>query len=279
MTVKMIALDMDGTLLNPQHEITDAVKSAIEEAKAKGILVVLASGRPYIGMQSYIAELGLNTAGQYCISYNGGLVQLAESGQPIFETTLGMSDYHYFAQLAQRLGIHFQALDKQHLYTPNKDISRYTVHESEITGIPLRYRAVEEMDPNARFPKLMMVDEPDLLDNAIRQLPAALFEQYTLVKSSNHFLEILDKSVSKGNSVQRLAEKLGIRAEDVLAVGDHENDLTMLAWAGYGVAMGNAIDAVKQQAKYSTTSNREDGVAKAIHQWALSDESADNRFI
>lgn len=270
MTVKMIALDMDGTLLNPQHEITDAVKSAIEEAKAQGILVVLASGRPYIGMQNAIAELGLNTPGQYCISYNGGLVQHAENGEPIVETTLGMSDYYFFEELARNLGVHFQALDKQYLYTPNKDISRHTVHESEITGIPLRYRAVDEMDAETRFPKLMIVDEVERLDRAIQQLPSELYQRYTLVKSSSHFLEILDKSVSKGNSVQRLAEQLGIGAEDVLAVGDHENDLTMLAWAGYGVAMGNAIPAVKEKAKYHTTSNREDGVAKAIRQWALS---------
>ena len=269
MTVKMIALDMDGTLLNPQHEITVAVKSAIEEAKAKGILVVLASGRPYIGMQRYIAELGLNIPGQYCISYNGGLVQRAEDGQPILETTLGMDDYHFFEQLARELNVHFQALDKQHLYTPNQDISRYTVHESEITGIPLRFRSVDAMDPSLRFPKLMMVDEPEALDNAIRQLPAELFDRYTLVKSASHYLEILDKTVSKGNSVRHLAEQLGFSAEEVLAVGDHENDLTMLAWAGYGVAMGNAIDAVKEQAAYHTSSNREDGVAKAIHQWAL----------
>ncbi|MBT0727379.1 sugar-phosphatase [Rosenbergiella australiborealis] len=269
MTVKMIALDMDGTLLNPQHEITAAVKSAIEDAKAQGILVVLASGRPYIGMEKFIAELGLNTPGQYCISYNGGLVQRAEDGQPILETTLGMDDYHFFEQLAQRLGVHFQALDKQYLYTPNKDISRYTVHESEITGIPLRYRGVDEMQANARFPKLMIVDEPELLDNAISQLPPELFDRYTLVKSASHYLEILDKRVSKGNSVRHLAEQLGISAQEVLAVGDHENDLTMLAWAGYGVAMGNAIDAVKEQASYHTASNQEDGVAKAIRQWAL----------
>jgi len=269
MTVKMIALDMDGTLLNPQHEITPAVKSAIEQATAKGIIVVLASGRPYIGMQKYIAELGLNIPGQYCISYNGGLVQRAEDGEPILETTLGMDDYHLFEQLAKTLGVHFQALDKQHLYTPNQDISRYTVHEAEVTGIPLRYRSVEQMDPQLRFPKLMIVDEPELLDNAISQLPADIFDRYTLVKSASHYLEILDKRVSKGNSVQHLAEQLGFSAEEVLAVGDHENDLSMLAWAGYGVAMGNAIDSVKAQAAYQTSSNREDGVAQAIQKWAL----------
>lgn len=269
MAVKMIALDMDGTLLNPQHQITPKAKAAIDEAQRRGIYVVLASGRPYIGMKKYVSELGLDRAGQYCISYNGALVQHANSGEPIIETALGIEDYHFFEVLARQLGVHFQALDKQYLYTPNRDISRYTVHEAEITGIPLRYRHAEEMSGDSSFPKLMMVDEPELLDAAISRLPSELLERYTLVKSANHYLEILDKTVSKGRSVQLLAKKLGIKAQDVLAVGDHQNDLTMLAWAGYGVAMGNAIEQVKAQASYHTASNTEDGVAQAIQQWAL----------
>lgn len=269
MAVKLIALDMDGTTLNPQHQITSGVKVAIERAKAAGIVVVLASGRPYIGMQKYIVELQLNQPGQYCISYNGALVQHAEDGRCLTETTLGLTDYRRMKQLADELGVNFQGLDKTHLYTSNQDISRHTVHEAELTGIPLRYRNSQQMDAELRFPKLMMVADQSVLDTAIKQIPEALYQEYTLVKSSDHYLEILDKRVSKGEAVRQLAEKLGILPEEVLAVGDHENDLTMLQWAGYGVAMGNAIPKVKQAARYQTKSNNEDGVAWAIEHWAL----------
>lgn len=269
MAIRLIALDMDGTLLTPDHQISPAVREAIRKARAQGIIVVLASGRPYIGIKKYVAELGLNIPGQYCISYNGGLVQRAEDGSCVAEVTLGHSDYLKFEQLARQLGVHFQALDKTHLYTPNNDISQYTVHEGYLTGIPLRYRAAVEMDPTLRFPKLMMVDEPALLDQAIRQMPAEITEHYTLLKSAPYYLEILHKQVNKGEAVRLLAEQLGFSPEEVMAVGDQENDLAMLSYAGYGVAMGNAIDSVKQQARYQTATNAEDGVALAIERWAL----------
>ena len=76
---------------------------------------------------------------------------------------------------------HFQAFDKSHLYTPNKDISEYTIHEASLTGIPVRYRAVEEMDRATRFPKLMMIDRPDLLDAAIARLPEHAHQTYTIL--------------------------------------------------------------------------------------------------
>ena len=269
MAIRLRALDMDGTLLTPEHQISPAVKQAIHDARAQGIVVVLASGRPYIGMKKYVAELGLDIPGQFCISYNGGLVQRAEDGSCVAEVTLDHNDYLKFEQLARQLGVHFQALDKTHLYTPNQDISHYTVHEVSLTGIPLRYRAVEQMDPTLRFPKLMMVDEPARLDDAIAQMPAEITENYTLLKSAPYYLEILNKQVNKGQAVRILAEQLGFTADEVMAVGDQENDLAMLSYAGYGVAMGNAIDSVKQQARYQTATNAEDGVAQAIQRWAL----------
>lgn len=269
MTIRLIALDMDGTVLTPAHEITEAVHAAITEAKQRGVKVVLTSGRPYIGMQNYIQQLGLNEKDQYCISYNGALVQSALDGSCLAETTLGYSDYLRFEQLARTLGVHFQALDKSHLYTPNQNISRFTIHETEVTGIPLRYRSVDQMDQNIRFPKLMMVDEPEKLDQAIASLPKALYQDYTLVKSSSHYLEILDKTANKGAAISKLAAMLDISAEETMAVGDHENDLSMLNWVGVSVAMGNAIDKVKQQAKFHTGSNQDNGVAEAIQRFVL----------
>ncbi|KGD79465.1 sugar phosphatase [Tatumella morbirosei] len=269
MAIKLIALDMDGTLLDPEHKITPAVKSAIARAQAQGIIVVLASGRPHIGMKRYITELGLDTPGQFCISYNGALVQRADDGSCVAEVTLGHADYLKFWQLSVEYGVHFQALDKTHLYTPNKDISKYTVHEVSLTGIPLRYRSPEEMDATLRFPKLMMIDEPELLDAAITRLPPEIMQDYTILKSAPYYLEILNNQVNKGEGVRKLAELLGFTADEVMAIGDHENDLAMIAYAGSGVAMGNAIDSVKRQARYQTTTNAEDGVARAIEKWAL----------
>lgn len=269
MAIKLIAIDMDGTLLNPQHEITPAVKTAIGRARDKGVSIVLATGRPFVGVERYLMELDLRQPGQYCISNNGALAHKADSGEVVAEKTLSFDDYLYLEQLARELGVHFQAFDKSSLYTPNKDISEYTIHEASLTGIPVRYRAVEEMDRATRFPKIMMIDKPALLDKAIAGLPARMQESYTVLKSAPYFLEILNPLVNKGYGVKMLAEKLGLQQSEVMAIGDQENDLAMIEYAGTGVAMGNAIDSVKKIAQFVTKTNMEDGVAHAIEELVL----------
>lgn len=269
MAIKLIAIDMDGTLLNPQHHISPRVKQAIEAARDKGVAIVLATGRPFVGVQRYLMELDLLEDGQYCITNNGALVQKTTNGESVAEVTLNFDDYLYFEKLARELGVHFQALTKSLLFTANKDISEYTVHESYLTGIPLRYRAVEEMDNTLTFPKVMMIDPPDVLDAAIARLPQAARDNYTILKSSPYYLEILHKKVNKGAGVKALAEKLGLTADEVMTLGDQENDIAMIEYAGTGVAMGNAIDSVKAIAQYVTKTNMEDGVAHAIEKFVL----------
>lgn len=269
MAIKLIAIDIDGTLLNPQHEVTPRVKAAIEAARDKGVAVVLATGRPFLGVQRYLRELGLEKEGQYCITNNGALVQKANDASCVAEVPVTFDDYLYYEQMSRELGVNFQALTQSHLYTANKDISRYTVHEAGLTGMPLRYRTVEEMDPTLIFPKIMMIDEPELLDAAIARIPAEAYERNTIMKSAPFFLEILNKEVNKGAGVKLLAELLGLQRDELMALGDQENDLAMLEFVGTGVAMGNAIPVVKEIAQFVTTSNREDGVAVAIEKFVL----------
>ena len=269
MAIKLIAIDMDGTLLNPQHQITSRVKAAIAAARDKGVAVVLATGRPFVGIQRHLDELGLVQEGQYCVTYNGALVQKADTGECVAETPVSFTDYLYYEQLSRELGVKFQALTHSHMYTANKDISRFTIHEVGLTGMPLRYRAVDEMDTSLVFPKVMMIDEPEILDAAIARLPPEVHERNTLLKSAPFFLEILHKSVNKGTGVKLLSERLGIQPEEVMALGDQENDLAMIEFAGTGVAMGNAIDSLKAAAQFVTKSNQDDGVAYAIEKFVL----------
>lgn len=136
-----------------------------------------------------------------------------------------------------------------------------------LTGIPLKYRAVEEMDPTLRFPKVMMIDEPERLDRALAMMPAEVFERFTIMKSAPFYLEILSKRADKGTGVKMLAEHLGIAQKNVMALGDQGNDIAMVNYAGVGVAMGNAIPELKEIAQYVTGTNCEDGVATAIEKY------------
>ncbi len=172
-------------------------------------------------------------------------------------------------KLSREVGSHFHALDRTTLYTANRDISYYTVHESFVATIPLVFCEAEKMDPNTQFLKVMMIDEPAILDQAIARIPQEVKEKYTVLKSAPYFLEILDKRVNKGTGVKSLADVLGIKPEEIMAIGDQENDIAMIEYAGVGVAMDNAIPSVKEVANFVTKSNLEDGVAFAIEKYVL----------
>jgi len=268
-TIELVAIDMDGTLLDPAHKLTARVKQAIAQARALGVHIVLTSGRPVPGLAPFLHELGIEGDDDYCIACNGGLVQRIGPRETVVEYPLSFDDFVYCEQVAREIGVHFQALDAQRMYTPNQDISIYTVADSHLSRMPLSYRRVADMDPGMSFIKLMMIDEPDVLDAAIARLPAALTERFAVLKSAPFFLEVFDHRAGKGPSLQKLAEHLGIDRMQVMAIGDQENDLTMLQYAGTSVAMGNAIDAVKAVARFETATNADEGVAKAIERFVL----------
>jgi len=187
-TIELVAIDMDGTLLDPAHKLTARVKQAIAQARALGVHIVLTSGRPVPGLAPFLHELGIDGDDDYCIACNGGLVQRIGPRETVVEYPLSFDDFVYCEQVAREIGVHFQALDAQRMYTPNQDISIYTVADSHLSRMPLSYRRVADMDPGMSFIKLMMIDEPDVLDAAIARLPAALTERFAVLKSAPFFL-------------------------------------------------------------------------------------------
>jgi Cof subfamily protein (haloacid dehalogenase superfamily) len=231
--------------------------------------VVLATGRPYTGVKSYLENLGMNQEKDFCITYNGALVQKANNGETVVKTTISYDDYRFLEKLSRKIGSHFQALDRQAIYTANRDISHYTVRDSFVANIALVFCEVENMRHDIELLKLMMIDEPSILDKAISQIPEDVKRKYTFLKSTPYYLEILNKKVDKGAGVRDLAESLDIYPEEIMAIGDQENDIAMIRYAGVGVAMGNAIDSVKEIADFTTCTNIEDGVARAIERFAL----------
>ncbi len=269
--IELVAIDMDGTLLDPSHTLTPRVMHAIARARAQGVQVVLASGRPVSGMAPFLQQLGIESEQDYCIACNGAVVQNIGSGQRVIEFPLSFEDFVFCERISRELGIHFQALDGRRMYTPNQDISHYTVADSHLSNVPLSYRRVADMDPAMQFIKLMMIDEPEVLDAAIQRLPSELTDRFAVLKSAPFFLEVFDHRAGKGPSLEKLAAHLGVDRANVMAVGDQENDLTMLQFAGTSVAMGNAIPAVKQTARFETATNAEDGVALAIERFVLQD--------
>ncbi|WP_042461311.1 sugar-phosphatase [Neobacillus dielmonensis] len=266
---KLVAIDIDGTLLNDRREITKEVNDAIQAARAKGVRVVICTGRPIGGVRPIIEELKLNDQDDYVITFNGALVQNTHTNEVKSQITLTYDDLKDLYELSLKINSPLHFFDTKKIYTPNREINRYTIHEAYVNRVPLQYLPIEEVPNDMIIPKVMFIDEPERLNQIMGKIPESVWEKYTLVKSAPFFLEVLDPSVSKGNAVKQLAEKLSIKREEVICIGDGENDLTMIEYAGCGVAMGNAEAVVKEVAQFHTLSNNENGVAYAIEKLVL----------
>lgn len=268
MSIKLVAVDIDGTLLTDDRKITSQVFEAVQDAKAQGVQVVIATGRPIAGVTHLLNELNLNHQGNYVITFNGGLVQDAETGQEIVKSTMSYEDYLEIEFLSRKIGLHMHAITKEGIYTANRDIGKYTVHEARLVNMPIFYRTPEEM-ASKEIVKMMMIDEPDILDEAIKNIPPSFYDNYNIVKSTPFYLEFMLKSVSKGNAIIHLAEKMGLNQSQTMAIGDAENDRAMLEVVGNPVVMENGSPELKMIAKYITKSNNESGVAYALREWVL----------
>lgn len=262
---KLIAVDMDGTLLRKDKTISTRTKAAIQRAVAKGVKVVLASGRPLAGLERYLEELHLVSNKDYVLSFNGALIQNVSTEEIVFKDILTGKDLKRLYELSKSLGLNIHAFTTQGLIAPK--MSEYTEVESNINQIPVQIVDFNTIKDEEEVIKVMFVDETSVLEKAIEKLPQALYEDYTVVRSAPFFLEFLNKSASKGTGVKVLADHLGIKQSEVICIGDAGNDLDMIQFAGLGVAMANAFDEVKEVADYITTANEEDGVAHVIEKF------------
>lgn len=264
---KLIALDMDGTLLNSKKNISRRTKEAIENARKNGVKVVLATGRPVDGIESYLKELQMISDKDYAITYNGALVQNVGTKDVISSTPLNKSNLIELYNISKELNVNIHAFTEDKCITPK--MSKYTKLESEINGIEVDVIDFNTVNDDETILKIMMIDEPEILDAAIKKLDKELYSRYTIVKSTPYFLEFLSIEANKGQGIKGLAEELKINKDEVICIGDAGNDLHMIQYAGLGVAMGNAFEEIKKEADYITKSNDEDGVAHVIEKFVL----------
>jgi Cof subfamily protein (haloacid dehalogenase superfamily) len=265
---KLIGLDLDGTLLDSRKKISDTTLHVLREVQARGIRIVLASGRPLAGMRPYLKQLGLCSDHDYVVYFNGSLVENVATGETIHKQVLNATSVKMIARIARELGTNTHAFSQSlGLITPQE--TSFTRLEASINGISIHELDFESLADDHPMIKAMIVDEPDKLSAIIQQLPETLFKQFTIVRSAAHFLEFLNPLSNKGNGMATIANYFNIPAAEVMCIGDAENDHHMLEFAGLGIAMGNAMENTKAIADHITLSNDEDGVAVAIEKFAF----------
>jgi len=268
-----LAIDIDGTLINSKREITPRVKAALNAASAQGVYVVLCTGRPYPGVEGLLQELDLVNDHDYVVTYNGTLVQQTGSKKALVRFSMTHDDLERVNDYATKYNVHYHAIDEEAIYVPTETVGKYSIHESELVGMPIIHQLYKDIPTDKEFVKIMFVDEPEVLEELIPNLSDDFKSRYNIFRSAGFYLEVIHPEASKGKAVHHLADKLGLTRDEVMCLGDHENDRDMIEYAGLGIAMGNAIDSIKEIANFVTTTNDEDGVAVAVEKFVLNKEN------
>ncbi len=264
----IIALDLDGTLTNSEKNITPRTFDALMKAQREGVRLVLASGRPTFGIAALANQLQLADYGGYVLSYNGGRIIDWCEKTVIFSQVVDQKLVPILYDFAEKAQLPIVTYLPEAILA-SKNEGEYLAEEARINGMPVvvAQNFVEEaMQIAGGSTKFLIPGEPELLIQLESEMKAALSEQMEVFRSAPFFLELPPKGIDKAQSLQRLLTHLGLERESLMAFGDGFNDLSMIQFAGQGVAMANAVEEVKSIADFVTTSNEEDGIAHALEQ-------------
>ncbi|MBL4933435.1 Cof-type HAD-IIB family hydrolase [Clostridium paridis] len=283
---KLILTDMDGTFLNSEHELSEENIKAVKRAQEKGVLFGIVSGRPYKLIKPFVQEHNFNC---YAVALNGAQIY-NEEFDIISENYIDNDSVYEAIKIYEEEDILYQ------IYTSNETLCKpLGNHEKEFINLAEEYssdkeeiaKIVEDMKKHTYGNSLIVEDIIDYIkvNNlkvckmevksssaeklAIIKDKIGKIEDISITSSYKNNLEFVHKSVDKGSALEQLGEKLGVNPKEIIAIGDNLNDLGMIKAAGLGVAMGNAIDELKEQANFVTVSNDEHGVAQVIDKFIL----------
>lgn len=274
MKYKLLVLDVDGTLLNDEREISKRTLAALLKVQQMGVRIVLASGRPTYGLMPLAKTLELGNYGGFVLSYNGCQIIKAQNGEILFERRINPEMLPYREKKARKNGFAIFTYHDDTLITDSPD-NEYIKNEALLNN--LKIIREDEFSTAIDFApcKCMLVsDKEKALIGLEQHWEKRLAGTLDTFRSEPYFLEVVPCGVNKANTLGALLEHLGVTREEVIAVGDGVCDVTMLQLAGMGVAMGHSQDSVKVCADYVTASNEEDGVALAVEKLILAEVRA-----
>jgi Cof subfamily protein (haloacid dehalogenase superfamily) len=269
--VRLLALDLDDTLLRSDLSISFRTRNAIRKAVAQGVTVVLASSRAPAAMEHVSGLLGLTKKTGYLIANNGTIVQECRTGELIQDIKIPSAAALLIFDMADAEGFAVQIYDDDIMYISRSN--EFAEYDQKITG--LRQVVVENFRSMVASGchKMLIPGDPMIL-SPLAHLLSSYADEAAIYTSKPYLLEVLPPGADKGSALALVAEKLSIPREAVLAVGDSMNDEAMLRWAGYPVAMINADERIKEIAALVTEkTNDEDGVAEVIEKYILGSET------
>lgn len=263
MPYKLIAADLDGTLRTDRHPFSPRLRDAVRRAQARDVRVVIATGRMYRTAAPFARELGLTSA---MICDHGATIRDASSGEMLVQKTVPLDLAREVIECASD-DLAVLVCVQEEFFTP-----RLSAAAQNFVG---SYREYLHVVPDlaqslhGEPQKILFVNDESVTDSLFVELKIRFGTELQVVQSDPTYVELTHRDVSKGNAVAWLAQRWNIAREQVIALGDHDNDRSMIEWAGLGVAMGNAIERVKASADFIAPSVDEDGAAFVIEKFVL----------
>lgn len=266
MEEKVLVLDIDGTLTNSRKEISEATKKAIRGVLERGHRVILASGRPTCGMRRYEEELELEKYGGYLLSYNGGRIVDCLTGNIIYQRTLPLAIVPGLYRFAREHGCGLITYFGERIISAFQP-DEYVGLEAQINGMEIKvvenFREYVDFDIN----KCLLTAPPEKAMELERALAEKYGDMVSVYRSEPFFIEIMPKNVDKAASLDKMLQSIGLTRENAICCGDGFNDISMIKYAGVGVAMGNAQPQVKEAADVVADTNDNDGLVEIVKKY------------
>ncbi len=267
---KIVILDLDGTLTNSRKELSPRNREALIKLQQRGVKVVLASGRPTYGIVPLARELELEKYGGYILAYNGGVIIECATGEEIYSNVLPYDMLKPLYEASVEHGAVILSYDGEYIVTETPE-DRYVGVEMHLNRMAARKTDSFVEYFSRPVPKCLAVAEPDRILSLEAELKGRYGDVMSIYRSEPFFLELVPLGIDKAYSLSVLLDKIGGDKESMIAFGDGFNDLSMIEYAGLGIAMANAQDQVKQHADITLSlTNDEDGVADYVERELLS---------
>ena len=262
--IKLITIDVDGTLVTPLKRLTKANITAIDKARDHGVHIALASGRPYSGMKELVNKLNLNQEGNFTVCQNGSYIFDNYTHQPISGTYQKPIDLKIIDDLLKSYNVQISAMDHESFYSRHIKTNIYTKIDAKISKLPLQIINYDDFNEDKTFGRILIMGKKSEMTKLYNNMPQELTDNYYAVKTAPFLIEVMNKNTNKGYAIKAIAKDSGINSDEIMSIGNEKNDIPMLEQAGFAVAMANAVPELKPHADFITKSNLKSGVGYAI---------------
>ena len=265
--IKLVAIDMDGTLLNSKKELLEETKQYFKDfhKKETETLLVLCTGRPETGIRPYLKDLGYLEENHYIISQNGANIYESRTGKRVMDAFLDSAAIQKWIELGKKHGISVMGAGVDYYYCFDQEPTEWMEFDVKLVSGKLKRIPTEE-SLNTDFYKILLMGDEEQLNEFETFIPQEWRDEFYVVRSQKYLVEVLTKGVNKAFGLEKLAKELNIQSSEIAAIGDAANDIEMLKYAGLAIAMGNASEEVKAVSDIVTDTNENNGVIKAIDQ-------------